>query len=400
MATSTNSNAIGAYIVLSIFGVSAIILLAIIIHLIYMARTNRSRRDKANRKQVLFMIFITLVGVVSFLVSLLLIISMIIQIIVINIEELDKSSSLFTFYHSSFEEMQFFIAIFDQFGHLSMITVFIIRLKMCFENSMFGYSKILLRFIYCCLIILTAVSFVIVIQILNNDNNTNDNIYGIIITEVIWELVIEAMCLWLLYLFVSKLSELVIMSLNEEELNTIIAYLVTNKSDTEHAKLKNKGSDNMSIEDEVEANRVQLAVHQKLSNPNQVKPQKSSDSTYDSQIIYLVNIMTKMTVLVIIAVIGSILSVIGNILIETNEMNELKQIWLFILPVFDMLITSICLLYLQFNFTKRFYSKFFTKIDILFLRLIGCLLKYQMKNSMNGDYPIETQQNKDGEYAE
>ena len=326
----------------------------------------------------------------------------------INVEKLNVP-----FYHSSFQEIQFLITIFDQFGHLSMITVFIIRLKMCFENSMFGYSKSLLRIIYCCLIILTAFSLGIIIQIANNAD-CNRDIYAIIITEVIWEIVIEVMCLWLLYLFISKLSELIIMSLNEDELNIIITYLVSNKTENvrnNKQQIHNKSSNNISIEEEVEANRLQVAVHQKLSTPNLPKQQKSSDSTYDAQIIYLVNIMTKMTVLVIVAVIASILSLIGNILIEMNELETMKehtpnmqQIWLFILPVIDMVITSICLLYLQFNFTKTFYSKFCTKIDIMFLKLIGSLLKYQMKISMpnddDDDYPIETQQCKDGEYIE
>ncbi len=56
-----------------------------------------------------------------------------------------------------------------------------------------------------------------------------------------------------------------------------------------------------------------------------------------------------------------------------------------------MIITSICLLYLQFNFTQNTYSSMCTKIDVLFLRCVGNALNMVMKRSVdkNNMIPIE-----------
>ena len=91
-----------------------------------------------------------------------------------------------------------------------MLTVFIKRFEICFENSVFGYSKKFIRIVYGCLIFLTLFSLVIIFEIIRDDHD----VYTIIISEIIWELMIEFMCLWLLYLFVSKLYSLLQITLN------------------------------------------------------------------------------------------------------------------------------------------------------------------------------------------
>ncbi len=128
-----------AYIVISLLSLAAAVLLAITVHLVYTAKTKCKNATK--NRQVLFMIVITLIGIMSFFITIILIILLLIQIILIDGHKLSETS----FYYQSFEVIEYLIAIFDQFGHLSMLTVFVVRLKMCFANSIFGYSNKLMR---------------------------------------------------------------------------------------------------------------------------------------------------------------------------------------------------------------------------------------------------------------
>ena len=393
-----------AYAVLGVFSISALILIGIIIHLIYIAKRNRSTRragakNKKNNKQMLVMIWITLIGIISFEISLLLIISLVIQIIMMKINSDNINNNLLDkYYDSSFQIVQTFITIFDNFGHLAMITVFIIRLKRCFKDSMFGFSKKLLRFLYGCLIILAIFSFGIDIQTAINSYSNND-IVATIITQMVWEIFIECMDLCLLFLFISKLSQLIVISLNEDELSSIITHIISSKKNrkpsipepTENVRV-------FSIESETEKVNVNADTNTNTKNEMTVDEQ-------EKQIIYLVNMMTKMTVLVIIAVFVSFISLIGNKIIKANELKIVKehipniqQIWLFILPVMDMVITSICLLYLPFNFTKKIYKKLCIKLDVLFLkRMIGKILIHQIKHSSDNHGVVHTKH--DGEEA-
>ena len=198
-----------AYVTLGIFIVAAIILSCIIAHLVYVA--NRKCKKKSNLKSVMWFLIVTLIGIISFLLSLLCIIAVIIQLILIDAHKLHPESNEYhAVYYSMFEELEYMIAIFDCFGHLCMIAVFIARFKICFENSIFGYSKILIRSLYVILTILILFSLVIIGEIIRNDQDT----FTIIISEIIWEILIEFLCLWLLYLFITKLYKLLKMTLS------------------------------------------------------------------------------------------------------------------------------------------------------------------------------------------
>lgn len=204
-----------AYVVTVIFVIAAIILLGILSHLIYVA--NKKCKKKSEIQAVMFFLIITLCGIISFFLSLLCIILVVVQLILIDGHKLHPESNKFhKLFYSMFEELEYMIAIFDAFGHLCMLTVFIVRFEICFKNSVFGYSKCLLKIMYSILFILFSCSIVIIIEIIHNDKDT----YLIIISEIIWELLIEAMALWLLYLFVSKLYKLLKMTLAQTASST------------------------------------------------------------------------------------------------------------------------------------------------------------------------------------
>ena len=329
--------------------------------------------------------------------------------------------------------------------------VFIARFKICFENSIFGYSKILMRSLYSVLALLISFSFFIFAEIIRNDGD----IFVIIISEIIWELLIEAMSLWLLYLFMNKLYKLLKMSLsttsnrnkdtvvlrrhksNVSIFNDVMESMTPkiqesrsrskSKSGSKKKSKSKSGNDkihgnkspetteniepvstvhsayNMDTIDITERNekpKIQSTVDEEpisfTVNPTtkftenqlasfQNENSRKRKSSYEEQIVDLVNVMNKMCLLVLVAVISSILSVIGNIFIEIHQLNRKEQhattvidIWIFVLPVIDMIITSF-MLYLQFNFSQNVYAKMCYKPDVLFLRcclnMHGYLLK-------------------------
>ena len=384
-----------AYIIIVMFICAAITLLGVIIHLLHVVKLKNENR-KANF-QVLFMIIITLIGIISFFISILFIILLLFQIILLDGHKLDPNkSSLNEFYYESFEELEYLIVVFDAFGHLSMLCVFIVRLRMCFANSIFGYSKRLIHFMYCCLIVLFAMSFVIIMEIVNKQDPK-----VIIITEIIWELLIEVMCIWLLYLFVSKLHALVKMALgtSRKDLRLTISYNISEKthnSNNENIIINNnkkEGSRNNSLRRLSRFSRTSLDVDREKSTSKSRSPSplpKSPSSQAPNKRVKpnqtvlnnqnLINVMTKMTLLVVIAVFGSILSVIGNIYIEIHEIENIEHhtaniesMWAFLLPVTDMILASF-MLYLQFDFTKHVYAKLCTRMDIIFLQFCGDIL--------------------------
>jgi len=273
---------------------------------------------------------------------------------------------------------EYLIVIFDQMGHLSMLTVFVVRLKMCFINSVFGYTKNLMRLLYCCLILLSFGSFVVIMEIVNDTK-----IETIIISEIIWELMTEAMTLWLLYLFVSKLQSLIKNSLGScrKNLRMTISYNVSQKELSRSTKKENsirrqsKFSQTSNNNDKNDKNndknkRVRSPSPSPSPSP---RPSRPNQTVLNNQ--NLINVMTKMTLLVIVAVIGSMASMIGNIYVEIISFNTIKRRtpWTYLLPVIDMVMSSF-MLYLQFDFTKNIYSKICGKVDIYFIEFCGDVL--------------------------
>ena len=199
-----------AYAAILIYSICAVLLICIIVHLYITARQEYKKKD-GQEKSTIFCLVLTMIAIISFLLSLLLIIATLLQVILIDGHQLHPESNPFhEFYYRSFEEMEYFIAIFDAFGHLCMLTVFVKRFEICFQNSVFGYSSRFIRILYGCLICLALMSLIIIAEIIRDDHD----VYLIIISEIIWELLIEIMCLWLLWLFISKLYKLLQMTVN------------------------------------------------------------------------------------------------------------------------------------------------------------------------------------------
>eukprot|EP01084_Bolivina_argentea_P104852 187730_1 len=392
-----------AYTILFLFFIATFVLLSTILHLVYVAHQknkNKSRSNRCNNKQILFIIIITLFGIISFFISVVLMIVLIIQILLIDGHELDKdrrTSFIGKFYYESFDETETLIVIFDELGHLAMLTVFIIRLKVCFANSVYGFSNSFMRFMYCCLILLIIASFIIIMQIVNNSN-----IEIVIISQIIWEILIECMCLWILYLFVSKLQALVKMGLNSRKnLRLTISYNISQKS---RSKEENSKRNSLRINSSIRSPSPSPSIRSPSPSPKPLQKQlpKPNQTVLNNQ--GLVNVMTKMTLLVLLSVVGSFISLIGNIYIEIYELQETKKInikqetnvaniqhmWIWLLPVCDMILTSF-MLYLQFDFTKEIYAKLCTKCDIMFIQFCGDLLSKNVSNNISNNKTINKQ---------
>eukprot|EP00483_Globobulimina_turgida_P010631 UN10652 len=128
------------------------------------------------------------------------------------------------------------------------------------------------------------------------------------------------------------------MSLGLTKLDDIITHLVSNRN------LRKSGDAGVGPSKHKKSSIDQIVgAHQKISDPIPTRSYHLH-SHYDSQIMYLIDLITKMSTLVIIAVIGSIISVIGNIYIELHYQSHTHNMLIFILPVIDMVTTSICLL--------------------------------------------------------
>merc|ERR1719350_364447 len=73
-------------------------------------------------------------------------------------------------------------------------------------------------------------------------------------------------------------------------------------------------------------------------------------------------------------------SMIGNIYVEIFNVATSTKMWVFLLPVVDMIISSF-MLYLQFDFTKQIYAKMCGKFDIFFIEFCGDLLDKDVDKS-------------------
>ena len=291
---------ISAYCVIVIFSFAALILIYTICKLMIEARKNKKKKGSVKEKKLRVLVNITIIGIISFLAAVLLMIFVILQIVLIDGHALHPDTNpLHDFYYQSFEEMEYFIAIFDAFGHLAVLSIFVIRLQICFENSVFGYSKRLIKAINICLISLTLLSIVIIFEIIRDDQD----VYVIIISEIIWELLIEAMMIYLLYLFIAKLYTILKMSLQSCNTNQIkpksdldlfkdlkrnIKESQSSKSD-ERKKRKQKLDDtNKNKQGKKTINK--LHIH---PTPNAMpKPQHQVTSSYNMEVITPTDQMT------------------------------------------------------------------------------------------------------------
>eukprot|EP01083_Nonionella_stella_P039798 108258_1 len=192
---------VSCYFVLSIHAISAVILVCLIAHLLYIA--NQKQRDTNSTALTTFVI-LTIMGIVSFALSCLLVIHFITQLI-IHVEVDDGQRFHFDMH------WQYLIAIFDAIGHLCVVFVFVGKFQFTFKNGIFlTYSSTLIRCLYCILFLLFTTAFVIIALVVTYQKNAY-----IIGLEIVWQMLVEAMCLWMLYLFTSRFYLLLQLSLTD-----------------------------------------------------------------------------------------------------------------------------------------------------------------------------------------
>eukprot|EP01083_Nonionella_stella_P094190 264189_1 len=190
---------ISACTILALFVIAFFLLIAIISHLVYVMF-----KEKATICRVL--LSSTICSIVSFATSAVLFICGILHVILIEIHASHAHHHYHwvdSFYYKSFANMQYFANIFDTFGRLGVVFVFIFRYQSTFSEGAYSVPLAFLSGLYAVLFVLFMSSAAILALIA-----FDYDIHTIIAAECIWGLAVELMCLWLLYLFISKLYNL------------------------------------------------------------------------------------------------------------------------------------------------------------------------------------------------
>ena len=425
MDTSSTSTAL-AYSVLCFVSIVLLILFSITCHLIKFVCTERSRAREEHQQVISFAIT-TFLGLLAFEISLLFIITVTIELLCAdsNHDSVVASSMHDVVYHIH-SELEYLIPLFDALGHIFILIVLIKRFQISFTNTIFGDFSKIIRFMKLFVAFSTIMTITIVIAIIFVDNSP-----VIMSLEIIWEISIEIMCLWLLYLFVTKLF--VLLSWSLKCVNPLMSDLslfrdfqdsmgpklekrrsvrsVTKSGESPGISRRNSRSRTRSRS----THRMQHSQHSTattathstnisitgmtptVSNSGSTPSTHSSHSNHSNvaiktleppppppvdaqtqQNMELLNVMIKLTVLIMVCVFTSVLSVFGNITLEMRwidpEFNDLdgstmdiRTVTLYLLPTVDILITSL-MVYLQFNFAETVYLKMCGKMDLCCLR--------------------------------
>eukprot|EP01083_Nonionella_stella_P005628 16282_1 len=204
MKEANQSHLNTAYVIITLFVITFFILLAIISHLIYIT----IRKSKDNGQGMQFFLITTISAIVSFEITCVLIILVIFQMID---NERSMEHTQHSVHYPTFTTVHYFVAIMDTFGHLLVVLVFIARYQYTFRSGYFTASQSVIRILYIVLITLFVCSVYIIALIIAHEDP-----YHIIVAEIIWEVAVEIMCLFILYLFLSKLYHLLRMTLHSQ----------------------------------------------------------------------------------------------------------------------------------------------------------------------------------------
>eukprot|EP01083_Nonionella_stella_P019553 54297_1 len=379
VSDSHTTKIVTAYFVTTILIFAAITLLVLIAKL---TTTTATLYKKGESEKAGIRILIYAIAAQSFfLLSILLIIGVTVQIILIDGHKLQENHMHLVdrIYYECFEEMEYGIAICDSLGHLLMIWLFVSRLTI-FDNSVFALSKRLISGTYIALFVLLLSSFVIIIEIIRDDHD----VYVIIMSEIVWEIGIECMCIWLLYLFCSKLYEFIQKSSmarqktqSKQTVHNEVMICMTQKLQSSRSNT----TDNAQVQNTLEPHSVTaytltpspITKPTKDDNPLTAVAESVPTPANSKQIVDFVNVMNKLALLVVVAVCSSFLSLIGNVFIEIHELKTIEQhtvdiqsIWAFLLPAMDMIITSF-MLFLQFPSAEGVYKNMCFQADAMFL---------------------------------
>eukprot|EP01083_Nonionella_stella_P238938 836869_1 len=432
---------LSAYTIIAIFSLSAILLLVILTRLV--SKYKEERKDKAKQKPILVFMSITITAIVLFEISLLLVIVVCVQIILIDAHDLHQNIYwIDDAFYNSFEFMEYAIAICDTGAHLCVVFAFISRYHHTFHNNTIFYQDSgLVRALYICASILTAFACVIVILIC-----IEHTIADIIILEIVWEVLVDFMCLWVLYLFLSKLYSLLKLSVQAHmesgrKTDFVKELIEATKASIEQSKSGGKKGyksrspepksmfsmtiDGMKVDPwplkpAPNASRVDPSVvsrHMELTVTKAISDHEHTDNEHtdneeqcqenrgmkgESAGMDLIGVMTKMTILVTFTVLVSVIGVIGNVFIEIQELKYIdkhdittKALWADVLPVIDIVITSL-MLYLQFNFTQTLYRKVLGRFDVWFLRqILKCIeFVWNGRDERTSSFLVETKSSK------
>ena len=357
------------YAILAFVSSVVLALFAITLHLIKFVWTER-KRPADERQQVVCFAITTFLGLVAFEIALALMIAITVEFLYV---QSNQHNAAIDFLSRTHLQLEYLIPLFDAIGHIFILIVLIRRFQISFTNTIFGDFSRIVRFMKLFVAFSTTMTIATVIFIIWTNNTAL-----IMTTEIVWELTIEMMCLFLLYLFVTKLFVLLRWSLKcvnplqsdltlfrefkdsmgpklERRRSAITASSVTNSP---------PGTDSSHPSDASvtggSSTRTQSAEHP-------VDPQSHQNME-------LLNVMIKLTLLILICVLTSVLSVAGNIALKIRWMDrdtatsmDIKMVSLYILPTIDVLTTSL-MVYLQFNFAENIYLKICGKMDTVCLR--------------------------------
>eukprot|EP01084_Bolivina_argentea_P264270 447605_1 len=404
--------------------VFAIVLLALIVHLIYKTIGGRRTKKNKDRKKLIILLVVTIAGISSWMLSIIFIIIAFVEILILHFN-LGMTEKIF---FASYVTFAFISAAFNSLGHVGMFYVFISRFQYTFANNiMFHQSKCLLSFMYIMLSVSIIVSFIILCFIFPSDLSASQ----LLIWEIGWEFCVESTIFFISFLFISKLYKLLRFSFvshmkngNKNELISEItnkslersksSVKKSNKSKTKSNQNKPQWTmtiDGTQVDPITPVQSVNNSVKSTLYKSDEEKYDKSDNNLTDhedeakhisvghgkSQIVEVIAVMNKMSVLCIVSTIGSFVTIFGtffveyegnynkkNIVADIHDVHDPKAIWIFVLPALHMFIASL-ILYLQFNFSHAVYRKVFKYLDIMFLKCMLAVITYWWNTEDNDE---------------
>eukprot|EP01083_Nonionella_stella_P032056 87732_1 len=419
------STTVSVYTVLTIISISTIILLAIIIHLCRVYR-QKSRLKNNQRQHIQFFLFITICAIILEELSLVLLIFVCIQSILLGGHVIHQDERwLDRFYHSSSECIETLIAVFDTTSHLGVILVFILRFDRTFNNNLFANQKHITALCFCTLFLFIGAVVIVILMCIKQPEE------HIVIAEIAWEISVHLLWLWILFLFVSKLYDLLKFSLQthidkdgDNNHSTLLKSIIeatkishTNSKDRSNPTLKQSANSNKSMNVPkstmtmtIDGFKVEPTSRTKHASPptsrhgtpetspapsmhsdgEQTDNEHSQINAGESTAIELIGVMTKMTILVSFAALLSVCGAISHGYLEMKHIEHgaehgmaVEALWPEIFHVFDAVISSL-MLYLQFNFTHKIYRGLFGRLDAWFLtqclRIMECVWNKRPKD--------------------
>jgi len=360
---------VSAYTVLILISLTAILLFFIITHLISIAKLHQNDPmipPKMKRKKV-FLLSLTIIGVICFECSIILMAVLLLQLILIDSRALHLSK---------YQQLDYLIFIFDAMGHIVILYAFSTRFEYCFQGTLSNYNRRFILILRCLLLIMVFFSFGVVALMLLKSAST----VFIFALDMTAEIALQIVALSLFYLFIIHSYHLITMSFPKStQFRDFVRHLHEKYELREIESLPAPNMPSLAITiDGMPATAVKAVRKAQTSHEDELKvPIARWSAPGHSDPVDLVHVMNRkmlLAAMVIVCIIFNVFVITFLQLQRYDKLRDAQAIWVFMLIVFDMLVTALSM-YLQFTFNHRVYWKLCSKVDLVLVKFALKLLK-------------------------